>query len=77
MRTAAPNADDFIEEGEEEEESEEPIFRMKDGGPLFRSEVLGLLQLAADKNGVDKKRYAVHSFRIGGACALLHAGFSI
>ena len=36
-----------------------------------------LLYQAADANGVDKKGYAVHSLRIGGACAPLHAGFSI
>ena len=60
-----------------DEESEEPLFRMKNGDPLFRSEVQGLIQMAAEKAGVDKTRYAVHSLRIGGACALLHAGFSI
>ena len=32
---------------------------------------------AAEKTGADKARFAVHSLRIGGACTLLHAGFSI
>ena len=59
------------------EESEAPLFRLGDGEPLYRSEVQALLQLAADEVGVDRTRYAVHSQRIGGACALLHAGFSI
>ena len=59
------------------DEQEEPLFRMKDGNPLYRSEVQGLIQIAAEEIGVDAARYAVHSLRIGGACALLHAGFSI
>jgi hypothetical protein len=59
------------------EELEEPLFRMSDGSPLFRSEIQGLIQIAAEETGVDPARYAVHSLRIGGACALLHAGFSI
>ena len=59
------------------EESEEPLFRMQNGSPLWRSEVQALIQLAAEATGVDRMRYAVHSLRIGGACALLHAGFSI
>ena len=53
------------------------MFRMQDGSPLYRSEVQGLIQLAAQEVGVDPTRYAVHSLRIGGACALLHAGYSI
>ncbi len=56
---------------------EEPLFRKKDGNPFFRSEVQGLIQIAAEEIGVDATRYAVHSLRIGGACALLHAGFSM
>jgi hypothetical protein len=59
------------------EEAEEPLFRLSDGSPLYRSEIQGIIQLAAEETGVDKARYAVHSLRIGGACALLHAGFSI
>ena len=53
------------------------MFRFRDGSPLYRSEVPGLIQVAAEETGVDKSRYAVHSLRIGGACLLLHAGFSI
>ena len=59
------------------EELEEPLFRMSDGSPLFRSEVQGPIQIAAEETGVDPARDAVRSLRIGGACALLHAGFSI
>ena len=36
-----------------------------------------MIQIAAEEVGVDPARYAVHSLRIGGACALLHAGYSI
>ena len=60
-----------------DEEQEEPLFRMKDKTPLFRSEVQGLIQIAAEEVGVGPSRYAVHALRIGGACALLHAGYSI
>lgn len=59
------------------DESEEPVFRLSDGEDFYCSEVQALLQLAAEGVGVDRTRYAVHSLRIGGACALLHAGFSI
>jgi len=59
------------------DDQEKPLFRMKNGSPLFRSEVQGIIQIAAEEVGVDPSRYAVHSLRIGGACALLHAGFSI
>ena len=60
-----------------EEESEEPLFRFRDGSPLYRAEVQGTIQVAAEETGVDKSRYAAHSLRIGGACCLLHAGFSV
>ena len=60
-----------------EQDAEQPLFRMEDGSPLYRSAIQGLIQEAAEKIGVDKTRIAVHSLRIGGACALLHAGFSI
>ena len=60
-----------------EEESEEPLFRFSDGSPLYLSEMQGMIQVAAEETGVDKSRYAVHSLRIGGACCLLHAGFSV
>ena len=36
-----------------------------------------MVQVAAAGVGLDRTRFAVHSLRIGGACALLHAGFSI
>ena len=59
------------------DDQEKPLFRMKNGSPLLRSEVQGIIQIAAEEVGVDPSRYAVHSLRIGGACALLLAGFSI
>ena len=52
-------------------EAEEPLFRLADG-PLYRSEVQAILQLAAEEVGVDRTRYAVRSLRIGGACAFCH-----
>ena len=59
------------------DDAELPLFRLKNGDPLFRSEVQGMVQVAAADVGMDRTRFAVHSLRIGGACALLHAGFSI
>ena len=59
------------------DESEEMLFRLRSGDPLCRPEVQALLQLAAEEVGADRTRYAVHSLKIGEACALLHAGFSI
>ena len=51
------------------EESEEPLFRLSDGEPLYGSEIQALLQLAAEEVGVARTRHALHSLRIGGACA--------
>ena len=59
------------------DESELPLFRKADGAPLFRSEVQETIQEAATRCGVPKERIATHSLRIGGASALLHAGYSI
>ena len=33
------------------EEADQPLFRMKDGSPLWRSEIQGLVQAAAEKQG--------------------------
>ena len=59
------------------DESELPLFRKADGSPLFRSEVQEVIQEAAATANVPKERIATHSLRIGGASALLHAGFSV
>ena len=59
------------------EEAEEPLFRRADGSDLLRSEIQGLIQAVAVEFGHAKDKFATHSLRIGGASALLHAGFSI
>ena len=59
------------------DEAELPLFRKVDGSPLFRSEVQEVIQGAAATANVPKERIATHSLRIGGASALLHAGFSV
>ena len=58
-------------------EAELPLFRDTNGEPVWRSEVQNLIQAAAEEEGYSKDRFATHSLRIGGASALLHAGFSI
>ncbi len=58
-------------------EEEEPLFRKADGSELLRSEVQDVIQAVAAEFGASTERYATHSLRIGGASALLHAGFSI
>ena len=59
------------------EEAMLPLFRLSDGSPVLRSMVQDLIQQAAVAVGLPPARYATHSLRIGGACALLHAGMSV
>lgn len=58
-------------------EAHKPLFRKSGGSPIFRSEVQEIIQSAAEVAKVPKERLATHSLRIGGASALLHAGFSV
>lgn len=54
-----------------------PLFRRANGHPLWRSQVQGLVDWAAETEGLPPARFGSHSFRIGGATALLHAGVQI
>ena len=51
-------------------EAGEALFRYKDGTPVQRSEIQGLIQLAALADGQAGSRYGSHSLRIGGATAI-------
>ena len=48
----------------------EALFRYKDGTPVQRAEIQGLIQLAALADGQAGSRYGSHSLRIGGATAI-------
>ena len=52
-----------------------PLFRRARGGPILASQVKSLLDRAAVAVGLPPDRMGTHSLRIGGASALLHAGF--
>jgi hypothetical protein len=59
------------------DESHLPLFRRASGRPLWRSNVQSIVDWAAEKEGMPSTRFGSHSFRIGGATALLHAGVPI
>ena len=51
-------------------EAGEVLFRYKDGTPVQREDIQGLIQLAAIADGQAGSRYGSHSLRIGGATAI-------
>ena len=51
-------------------EADQPLFRLENGKPLQRTDIQGLIQLAAVADGQSTTRYGSHSLRIGGATAM-------
>ena len=50
--------------------ADQPLFRLEKGKPLQRTDIQGLIQLAAVADGQSTTRYGSHSLRIGGATAM-------
>ena len=51
-------------------EEKEPLFRFSDGATIQRTDLQGLIQVAALADGQATQNYGSHSLRIGGATAL-------
>ena len=52
-----------------------PLFAFRDGRPLTRQRFVVAVRRVLDSAGVDAKKYAGHSFRIGAATTAAAKGF--